>query len=69
MTLPEFRDDETPPRGKIIYQENTDKGMVTDSLLLFRVQNQIERSDGGELVAEETASHERREFVVALEQS
>lgn len=60
MTLPELRDYETPPWSKIIYQENTDKGMVRDSLLLFRVQNQIERSDGGELVAEETASHERR---------
>ena len=29
------------PRGKIIYDENTYKGMVTNSLLLFRVQNQI----------------------------
>jgi hypothetical protein len=51
VTLPELRDYETPPWSKIIYQENTDKGMVRDSLLLFRVQNQIERSDGGELVA------------------
>ncbi len=29
------------PRGKIIYDENTYKGMGTDSLLLFKVQNQI----------------------------
>jgi hypothetical protein len=35
-------DYETPPRGKIIYHENTDKGTVTDSLLLFRIQNQID---------------------------
>jgi len=42
VILPELRDYETPPRSKIIYKENTDKGMVTDSLLLFRVQNQID---------------------------
>ena len=41
MILPELRDYETPPRSKIIYKENTDKGMVTDSLLLFKVQDQI----------------------------
>jgi hypothetical protein len=41
VILPELRDYETPPRSKIIYKENTDKGMVTDSLLLFKVQDQI----------------------------
>ena len=42
MTLPELRDYEMPPRSKIIYQENADKGMVRNSLLLFRVQDQID---------------------------
>jgi hypothetical protein len=31
-----------PPKGKIFYHEDTDEGMVNDSLLLFRVQNQID---------------------------
>jgi hypothetical protein len=43
VILPELRDYETPPGTKIIYQENTDKGMVQDSLLLFRIQDQIDR--------------------------
>jgi hypothetical protein len=40
--LAEVRNDEMPPRGKIFYYEDTDEGMVTDSLLLFRVQNQFD---------------------------
>jgi hypothetical protein len=42
VILPELRNDEMPPKGKIFYHENADEGMVTDSLLLFRVQNQID---------------------------
>lgn len=42
MILAKLRNDEMPPRGKIFYHEDTDEGMVSDSLLLFRVQNQID---------------------------
>lgn len=52
MTLPELRDYETPPRSKIIYQENTDKGMARNSLLLFRVQDRID----GVMVMNQTAA-------------
>jgi hypothetical protein len=31
-----------PPRGKIIHHEDTDERMITGSLLLFRVQDQID---------------------------
>jgi len=42
MILAKRRSDEMPPKGKIFYNEDTDEGMVSDSLLLFRVQNQID---------------------------
>ena len=42
MILSEFRDNKTSPRGEIVYQENTDKRVITDNLLLFRVQDQID---------------------------
>jgi hypothetical protein len=42
VTLPELRDDETSPRGKIVHQENTDKRVITDNPLLFRVQDQLD---------------------------
>ena len=42
MILAKLRNDEMPPRGKIFYHKDTDEGMVSDSLLLFRVQNQID---------------------------
>jgi len=35
VTLSELRDYQTPPWSKIIYKENTDKGMGTDWLLLL----------------------------------
>jgi hypothetical protein len=42
VILAKLRSDEMPPKGKIFYHEDTDEGMVSDSLLLFRVQNQID---------------------------
>jgi len=41
VILTKLGDNETLPKGKIIYHENTYNGIDTDSLLLFRVQNQI----------------------------
>jgi len=41
VILPEFRDDETSPWSKIIYNENTNERMI-DSLLLFKVQDQTD---------------------------
>jgi hypothetical protein len=41
VILSEFRDNKTSPRGEIVYQENTDKRVITDNPLLFRVQDQI----------------------------
>jgi hypothetical protein len=42
VILAKLRSNEMPPKGKIFYREDTDEGMVSDSLLLFRVQNQID---------------------------
>ena len=53
MNLAELRNDEMPPRGKIFYHENTDKGM--DSLLLFKVHDQIDGVDWCELSSAENS--------------
>jgi hypothetical protein len=67
VILPELLDYETTPRSKIIYQENTDKRIISDSLLLFRVQNQIDRVVVNWL-PDENSIPERLDPVVALEQ-
>jgi hypothetical protein len=53
VILPEFCDNETPPKGKIIYQKNADKWMTTDSLLLLKFKTRDCRTDGSELDAGE----------------